>query len=93
MSLHHPTDLPEPLLLIYTMLVDEDLKLLIDWILYVQVNNLSDMSRRVFLGRTSTKQGQMFLSQGHSTVTPVLSKHSTTEPLGSCEDLNQNLEL
>ena len=62
---------------------------LFDLILYVPVNNLSDMSGRVFLGLTSTKQGLMYLAHGHKAVTPVRQepaalpsevKHSTTEP-------------
>ena len=56
-------------------------------ILYVPVNNLSVMSRRVFQGWTSTKQGLMCLAPGHNAVTPVRLKpmalrsqvkHSTT---------------
>ena len=48
------------------------------------------MSRHVFLGQTSTKQGLICLAQGHNAVTPVRlepatlqsqDKHSTTEPL------------
>ena len=35
------------------------------------VNNFSVMLGQVFLGWTSTKQGQMCLAQGHNTVTPV----------------------
>ena len=59
---------------------------------YVAVNNFSVMSRRVFLGWTSTKQGLMCLAQGHNTVMlamlkPVTprswDKPSTTEPLRS----------
>ena len=64
-----------------------------DWILYVRVNNFSVMSRRVFLGWTSTKQGSMCLDQGHNAVTlaraePAIPqsrvKHSVTESLRSC---------
>ena len=36
---------------------------LLDWILFVPVNNFSVMSKRVFLGLTSTKQGLMCLAQ------------------------------
>ena len=35
---------------------------LLDWILYVPVNNVLVMSKRVFLGLTSTKQGLMYLA-------------------------------
>ena len=42
-----------------------------DLILYAPVNNFSAISGRVFLGRTSTKQGLMCLTQGHNAVTPV----------------------
>ena len=63
---------------------------LFDLILNVPVNNFLVMSGQVFLGWTSTKQGQMCLAQGHNTVTvtrlePATSqspvKHSTTEPV------------
>ena len=65
---------------------------LFDLIFYVIVNNFSVMSRRVFLGWTSTKQGLMCLAQGHKAVMLVMlnpltsrswDKHSTTEPLRS----------
>ena len=65
---------------------------LLDWILYVPVNNFSVMSEQVFLGWTRTKQGFMCLVQGHNAVTPVRLepatprswvKHSNTEPLRS----------
>ena len=60
--------------------------------LYVPVNNFSVMSRQVFLGWTSTKQGKLCLSQGHTTVMLVRlepatprspGKHSTTGSLRS----------
>ena len=60
--------------------------------MYVPVNNFSVMSGRVFLGWTSTKQGLMFLAQGHNAETLVRLKptalrspvkHSTTEMLRS----------
>ena len=51
--------------------------LLIDLILYVQDNIFLVMSGRVVLGRTSTKQGLMFLAQGHNTVTPVMLELAT----------------
>ena len=69
-----------------------DLFCLFDFILYVPVNDLSVMSRHVFLGWTSTKLGLMCLAQGHKAVMPVRLeptaprsriKHSTTEPLHS----------
>ena len=41
---------------------------LFDLILYVPVNNLSNMSGPVFFGLTSTKQGLMCLAQGHNAV-------------------------
>ena len=40
----------------------------LDLILYTPVNNFSVISGRVYLGRTSTKQGLMCLGQGHITV-------------------------
>ena len=55
------------------------------------------MLGRVFLGRTSTKQGLMCLAQGHNTVMPVRPepgntrsrvKHSTTELLHSLYLIN-----
>ena len=63
---------------------------LFDLILYAPVNSFSDMSGRVFLGWTRTKQGLICLAEGHNTVmtvrlepatpwSPV--KHSTSEPL------------
>ena len=51
--------------------------LLIDLILYVQDNIFSVMYGRVVLGLTSTKQGLMFLAQGHNTVTPVMLELAT----------------
>ena len=68
------------------------LKFLFDFILYIPVNNFSNMSGLVFLVSTSTKQGLMCLAQGHNSVTLVRLKpasprsqvkHSTTEPLCS----------
>ena len=62
----------------------------IDLILYVAVNKFSVMSRQVFLGWTSTKQGLMCLAQGHNTVPPVrlepqtLDLKSSTLPLSHC---------
>ena len=44
---------------------------LFDLILNVPVNNFSVMSGRVFMGWTSTKQGLMWLAQGHNTVMPM----------------------
>ena len=44
---------------------------LLDLTLYVPVNDFSDMSWRVFLGWTSTKQGLMCLAKGHNSVTLV----------------------
>ena len=38
-------------------------------ILYMSVNNFSDMLGMVFLGGTSTKQWIKCLAQGHNTVT------------------------
>ena len=70
---------------------------LFDLILYVPVNNFSVMSGRVFLCRTSTKQGLMCLAQGHNAVTPVMPrsrvKHSTTEPLRLLERSGQLINL
>ena len=75
-----------------------------DLILYVPVNNLSVMSRRVYPSWTGTKQGLMCLAQRHNAVTPVRLeptalqsqvKHSTTEPLCSLwqkEKKNWNFE-
>ena len=37
-----------------------------DLILYVPVNNFTVMLGRVFLGRTSSKQGLIYLAQGHN---------------------------
>ena len=51
--------------------LDKNIFVLFDLILYVPVNNFSVMVGRVFLGWTSTKQGLMFLTQGHNAVTPV----------------------
>ena len=62
------------------------------WFFTSQTTNLSVMSGRVFLGRTSTKLGWMCLAQGHNTVRPMTLeppaprsrvKHSTTEALHS----------
>ena len=64
---------------------------LFDLILYVSVNNFSVMSRWVFLGFTSTKQGLMCLAQGHSTMTLMRLEPATpqsgdksTLPLSHC---------
>ena len=46
--------------------------LLIDLILMSKTTFFSIMSGRVVLGWTSTKQGLMWLAQGHNTVTPVM---------------------
>ena len=56
---------------------------LFDFNLYVQVNNLSATSGRVFLSCTSTKLGLMCRAQGHNTVTPVRLESSTL-PLSHC---------
>ena len=65
---------------------------LLDWILFVPVNNFSEMSKRVFLGWASTKQGLMCLAKGHNAVKPVRLvttaprsrvKYFNTEPLRS----------
>ena len=67
-------------------------QVLFDLIFYVQVNNFSVMLGQIFLGLSSTKQGLMYLAQGHNAVMPVRlqhatpqsrDKHSTTEPLRS----------
>ena len=52
---------------------------LFDLILYVPVNNFSDMLGLVFLGLTSTKQGLMCLAQGHNTVTLTKLKPPTPQ--------------
>ena len=65
---------------------------LFDLILYIPVNNFIVMLGRVFLGRTSPKQGLMCLAQGHNAETLARLetaalqsrvKHSTTEPMRS----------
>ena len=44
---------------------------LFDLILYIPVKKISVMLVRVFLGLTSSKQGLMYLAQGHNTATPL----------------------
>ena len=43
---------------------------LVGLILHVPINNFAVMPRRVFLGRTSTKQRVKCLAQGYSIMTP-----------------------
>ena len=71
-----------------------------DLTLYVPVNIFSVMSRRVFLGWTTTKQGKMCLAQEHNTVMPVRLepaaprsrvKHFPTEPLIRIDSLNEKV--
>ena len=69
-------------IIIYTILTHFRLPYLI---LYVPVNNFSEMSGRVFLCWTSTKQRKKCLAQGHNPVPPVrvnpTTHRSRVEPL------------